>query len=126
MIAPDEKYVDSAALGSDVLDATIEKPEFNNFKKALYADLMLRFIKPFNNIPGTSIKYNTWDIAPFSLNRPIKKAVFSSPELQVLQQLGAGKKYSEIGLHPQQINRIVRKFCKEYTDKLASQVTNIA
>lgn len=123
MIAPDEKYIDSASLGSDVLDATIDKPEFNNPKIAIYADLMLRKIEGFSNIPATSIKYDTWDIAPFTLHRQIPKVQFSDPELRVLAQLGQGVKYSDIGLHPQQINRIVRKFCRVYTDGVASRIT---
>lgn len=118
MIAPDEKYIDSAGLGSDVLDAIVVKPEFNNPKKALYEDLMLRRSEAFSGITRTSIKFDTWDIAPFTLKRKIDKATFNDPELRVIAMLGEGKSYSEIGEHPQKITRIIRKFCKTYTENI--------
>lgn len=123
MIAPDEKYMDSASLGSDVLDAIIVKPEFNNPKVGLYHDIMLNRAKAFNGIPKTSIEYDTWDIAPFKLKRDVSKAVFQDPELRILAKLGQGATYKEIGEHPQKINRTIRKFCKLYIENQVSPVT---
>lgn len=123
LIAPNEKYVDSAGLGSDVLDCVIIKPDFKNPKIALYEDVLELNSSRFNNIPATQIKFDTWDIAPFRAKRPLSKMSFSDPELQILYQLGQGAKYSDIAEHPQKINRIVRKFARIYTEKITSQVT---
>ncbi len=124
MIAPDaSKYVDSAALGSDILDCRIKKESWKNPKLAVYLDTLEGDTLSLHDVPPTSINYNTWDIGNFRLKRDVSKAVFSDPELNILYQLGQGKTIAAIGEHRQKVNRIVRKFCRHYTENITSQVT---
>lgn len=118
MIAPHEKYVDSASLGSDVLDAVIVKPEFKNPKIALYRDILEDREEWFNNIPPTQLKFDTWDIAPFKLEPDRTKPRFTDEQLERLRLFGNGATHKDLGLHPMEMNRLLRKFAKVYTDSL--------
>lgn len=126
MIAPDEKYVDNAGLGSDVLDAVIVKPEFKNPKIALYRDIMEDREAWFRNIPASSIEYDTWDIAPFKLKAEIAKTAFSDPELNLLQRYADGATIQSLGIHKETFRRLLRKFAKRYTEQVRTQTPKIA
>jgi len=113
MIAPHEKYLDSATLGSDVLDGVFIKPYFKNPKVGIYEDILEPFKITINNIPRTSVKFDTWDVAPFNATKPPEKPKFQEKSLNILWEWSHGKTYKELGLHRMQINRLVRKFIKE-------------
>jgi len=113
IICPHEKYIDSATMGSDVLDAIIIKPNFKNPKVALYYDVMEETEICFTEIPRTSIHFNTWDIAPFQLKRSEQFPRFSDKTLNLLWEWANGKPYKKLGLHPMELNRMVRKFVKK-------------
>lgn len=115
-IAPDEKYIDSAGLGSDVLDGIIFKPEFKNPKVALYHDLQNYSSEAFTNLPQTNIEFNTWDIATFTLKSDKPKTPFTDKELAILEQLGGGVLRNKIPYHHEEINRTIRKFAKLYIE----------
>lgn len=118
IIAPDSKYLDRSALGSDVLDAVILKQNFSNPKKALFQDLQRDNQVSLNNIQRTSIQFDTWDIAPFvekSFNS--KTPMFPEKDKQMLWEWANGKRASDIGLDRTQIRRINKKFLLEALSK---------
>jgi len=113
IVCPHEKYIDSATLGSDVLDAIIVKPQFKNPKVALYHDIMEDIEIWFTEIPRTSVHFNTWDIAPFKLKRETPTPKFKDEDLNILWEWAHGKTAKQLGLNRNQIRRIVHKFIKE-------------
>ena len=117
MIAPHSKYIDSAALGSDILDAVFTKPNFRNPRVALYDDLMDGAELTFTNIPKTSIHFDTWDVAPFTLKGETQKPLFKEKDLEVCWEWSHGKTAKALGLHSMQLSRIVKKFVKETMDR---------
>jgi len=112
MIAPHEKYVDSATLGSDVLDAIILKPYFKNRKIALYQNVLENEETWITEIPPTQLKFNTWDVAPFKKTADQQKPQFEDQDLNLLWEWCHGKTHKDLGLHPMQLNRLARKFVK--------------
>lgn len=111
-IAPHEKYIDGAGLGSDVLDGVFVKPFFKNPKVAIYEDKLEAFDFTLKDIPRTSLKFDTWDIAPFNLRRPNSKPQFSDQTLNNLWELSHGKTAKDLGLHQQQVSRMWKNFIK--------------
>jgi len=123
MIAPHEKYVDSAALGSDVLDGVFTKRYFNNPKVSIYEDKIENFTVSIKRIPSTTIRFDTWDVAPFKATKPSEKPKFRVKDLDVLWEWSHGKTYKDVGLDRKQINRLVRKFIREVLEnKVTSDV----
>ncbi len=116
LIAPDEKYIDSAGLGSDVLDGIITKPEFKNPKKALYHDLQIFEQEAFDNLPRTKIHFDTWDIATFTLKSDKPKTPFSDKELIILEKYGSGTRRADMPYHHEEVTRTLRKFAKLYIE----------
>lgn len=113
LIAPHEKYVDSATLGSDVLDAVIIKPYYRNRKIALYQNLLEDTEIWITEIPPTRLRFNTWDVAPFTKEPPARKPKFRDRQLQILWEWSQGTSHKDLGLHPMQINRLARRFIRE-------------
>lgn len=113
----DEKYVDNAALGDDVLDGVFMKYQSYNPKVALYNDLLQHFKREITNIPATSIKFDQWDVAPFRQHPINNKPVFKEKDLEVLWDISHGKTAEQLGLHTQQLTRIWKKFVKETLEK---------
>ena len=116
-ITVNEKYVDNAALGSDVLDGVFEKPDYKNQKLALYIDYLEYYTQTLTGIPGTSIEFDTWDVAPFKEHAPTRKPKFKKKEMNILWDLTHGKTANELGLHSQQIARLWRKYVKESLER---------
>lgn len=112
-IAPADVYVDSRTLGSDVIDAKIVKPYFDNQKVALYVDLLTNSKVWLNNIPSTIIDFDTWDIAPFVKDSPIRKPDFKDKELSLLWEWSHGKSPRELEIHNWKLHRILVKFVKK-------------
>lgn len=121
MIAPHEKYVDSAALGSDVLDGVFIKPYFRSPKVGIYNDGLENIKLTITNIPKTNVNFDTWDVAPFKATRKAEKPKFQDTQLDILWKWSHGDTYKSLNLHPQEINRLARKFIRE---SLESQVHN--
>jgi hypothetical protein len=112
-ITVNEKYADSAVLGSDVLDGYFEKPNFKNPKVGLFTDFLEDAEKSLTDIPPTSIEFDTWDVAPFTEFGKDRKPKFKEKELQILWEWSHGKGYKDLGLHPMQVNRLTRKFIRK-------------
>lgn len=117
LIAPHEKYMDSASLGSDILDAVIVKPNFKNPKIALYDDLMEDEQFTIVDLPRTSLNFNTWDIAPFKKESSTRIPKFKDKDLEHLWFWSHGKSIKQLGLYPMQINRLSRKFIRETMER---------
>lgn len=113
MITPNEKYVDRTTLGSDVLDGYFIKPRFDNPKVALYYDLLESFDKKLFGIPRTSIKFDTWDSAPFT-QFSTKTPRFKDKDMQMAWRWLHGSKIEDLGIQAVQLHRIQRKILKEY------------
>jgi len=113
-VTPNEKYVDSAALGSDVLDGVFLKPNFRNQKILLYVDKLEGFNLSIYGIPPTSIKFDTWDSADFTLKRIIVNPLFSDKDHALLWRWANGETLKEIDVHPEAFRRINRKFLREH------------
>jgi len=116
LIAPHEKYIDNATLGSDVLDARIIKNPWNP-KIALYVDYFRSTPIEFYDVPRTSVKFDTWDVAPFTEHGPKQKPKFKDRDLEILWDWSHGATVKDLGLHPQQINRLCRKFIREVLER---------
>jgi len=110
-ITPHEAFIDSAIWGTDVLDGVFTKSH-ENPKIALYDDYLESFTKNLYGIPPTTIKFDTWDVAPFT-EKPTLSPRFRERDLQILWEWSHGKSFKELGLHPMQLNRLVRKFVKQ-------------
>jgi len=116
-ITVNEKYADTAVLGSDVLDGYFSKPNYKNQKVAIYVDLLEGFSKGITGIPPTSIDFDTWDVAPFREHGKDAKPKFKDKDLNILWEWSHGKTYKDVGLHKMQINRLVRKFIRQTLEK---------
>jgi len=114
-IAPHEKYMDNAALGSDVIDAVFHK--YRNKKVALYRDEMENYTLSISNIPRTSIDFDTWDVAPFTSHGVKEKPLFKDRDLEVAYDWSHGKTAKDLGLHSMQLHRILKKVLKEVTER---------
>lgn len=112
-ITVNAKYIDNAALGSDILDGYFLKPYYKNQKIALYQDLLDYSDMWLRKIPSTSIKFDTWDIAVFKEYGLKKKPRFKTQELEKLWDWCHGMTYKDLDMHPQQLNRVLRKYVKE-------------
>jgi len=130
LLAPHEKYIDTAALGTDVLDAVIIKNPYGledviaGRKIALYEDLFGDRLIEFHDFPPTNVKFDTWDVAPFTKKpSPTEVPKFKDTELEILWEWCHGKTIRELGIHKMQLNRIVRKFVKEVMERDVSRFT---
>ena len=117
LVTPHEKYLDSASLGSDILDAVIVKPNFKNPKIALYDDLLEDEQFTVKDLPPTSLHFNTWDVAPFKKESSTRIPKFKDKDLEQLWLWSHGKTIRELGLYPMQLNRLSRKFIKEIMER---------
>lgn len=112
MAVPAEKYIDSATLGSDVLDAVVLKPNFKNPKIAYYEDKLEGYSTRLYDIPRTVVKFDTWDVAVFKKSGVKKKPKFKTKEKEIAWEWAHGKTHKDLGLYPMQIHRIIKKVLK--------------
>lgn len=115
-ITPNEKYVDSTALGSDILDGVFIKPQkFKDLKKnqkiALYYDELEGFKKDLYNIPRSSIEFDTWDVATFQQSS-YKYPKFKEEDKEMLWKWCNGATAKSLDLTRTQIRRIAHKFIR--------------
>jgi len=108
-----ETYVDNAVLGQDILDGYFFKPNFRNPKVALYQDYLEDLDLDIYDLPKTTVKFDTWDSAPFTEHSPNSRPQFKDKDLQIIWEWSQGKTYREFGLHPQSIHRILKKYVRE-------------
>jgi hypothetical protein len=95
---------------------------FISFTKPLLNE---EFSMEFYPVPRTNIPFDPYAIAPFKLTRPTQIPLsLKDKELQILWEWSVNNKsVVQLGLHPQQLNRIVRPFVKKVLQEQASDVT---
>lgn len=74
-----------------------------------------RKVMEFYPVPKTNIPFDPYKIAPFKLTAPTQvPASLKDKDMQILWEWGVNNKSApSLGLHPMQINRIVKKFVRE-------------
>jgi len=102
---------------------TFVKMEKSFGKIAYFEDRLEYSFKTITNIPKTSIHYDTWDSAPFKRYGEKRMPQFKSKELENLWMYAHGTSYKGLGLHPQQLSRLLRKYIKESMEREYSQFT---
>lgn len=112
-----DEFVDNAFLGEQIIDGIMTMPIWDNPKFALYDDLLQGFKRDFKGIHDTSIKFDTWDTAPFKEHGAISKPLFKERDMNILWDWSHGKTAKDLGLHSMQINRVVKKFVKEVLER---------
>jgi len=118
-----EQYVDNAILGQDILDGYFFKPNFRNPKVALYQDNLENLDFGIDDLPKTTVKFDTWDSAPFTEHSPDRRPKFKDKDREILWKWSHGYTYKDLGLHRMQIHRLCTKFIRETLEKDESQVT---
>lgn len=117
LVAPAEKYIDNAALGSDILDITVNKFDFKTPKVALWVDHMEEQEILLRDIPRTSVGFDTLSVATFQKNSPRKMPRFKDKDMENLWLWSHGSTQKALGVHPQYFQRILKKFVKEIMEK---------
>ena len=88
-----------------------ERTRFKVHQAIIVSDLIPGGEAYFDEIPPTSIKFDPYEIAPFTLT-PAKRK-FRSAELQALWNWAVeGQTWREQGLHQEQARRILRRFIR--------------
>ena len=108
-----DEYVDNAILGQDILDGYFLKPNFRNPKVALYQDYLEMIELDVYDLPKTTVKFDTWDSAPFREHSKNLTPQFKDKDLELLWKWSQGHMYKDLEVHPMKINRLCRKFIKE-------------
>jgi hypothetical protein len=112
-IAPADYFIDSAMLGSDILDVRIRKWNFKNPKVGVWFDLMEDRRIDLTEIPKTKVLYDTHDIAPFTKTDPNAKPIFKDDDLRILWDWSHGMNSTQLGLTSLKIHRLTKKYIKD-------------
>jgi len=116
-ITVNEKYIDNAVLGTDILDGYFFKPNYKNPKLALYFDYLENHTQTLTGIPRTSIAFDTWDVAAFKEHGIVVKPEFKEKDIDILWDWSHGLTYKDLNVHPMKINRLTKKFVKEVLER---------
>lgn len=117
LIAPNERYVDSASLGSDMLDGRFWKPNYKNPTEAVYISELDHTSITIDHIPKTSIHFDTWDVAPFKEHGTAIKPKFKDEDTQLLWDWSHGKLNTPNNIMRVRLSRLRMKFIKEVLEK---------
>jgi len=110
----DPSYTDSAFMGAALLDGVFTKPGYTVSKNVLYDDLLEDFHLEYYGIPRTSVKFDTWDSADFTLRKkPTKTLLKDEIAKKFWEYVYENKKVCEIWDHPEKYRRDLKKFLKE-------------
>jgi hypothetical protein len=113
-IAPSSKRVDSGFLNTDILDAQIKKISMTSAKVVDYTHNDSYFL---TDLPRTSIKYNSKDLALFTMEKPEDEKTWSDccKAAKYYAQTGsyilAGRFFSPT-LKAEQVKRLIIDHCK--------------
>lgn len=105
-----------AILGQDTLDGFFFKPDYKNPKLALYQDYLEDLDQEIYDLPKTSVKFDTWDSAPFTEHSPNSRPQFKDKDLEMLWKWSNGHTIKDLGVHGMKLNRILRKYVRESLD----------
>jgi archaellum biogenesis ATPase FlaH len=110
VVAQDPDTIDSQFLNPTWLKALFVK---DSLKFARLISDMFETVITLRDIPPTTIKFDPYAIAPFTLKEPqrIPEWVLRDDQYKLLWGWAIeGKSLRALGVHPMQLNRIVRKF----------------
>lgn len=121
----EESNTDKAILSPAVLDGVWIKPSYKNKKIARFVDRLEHKSKRWYGIPKTSIRFDTWDSAPFKMHRDKTKIpAFQDGDKEKAWRLIRGETADQVGLQYQQIARLWRRLLKGYLEEEASRLTH--
>jgi hypothetical protein len=109
MVGQDRENLDSELRKRQWVKAVIEKI---SKKIARIISPLLGETVIWRNIPPTSIKFDPYALAPFTL-KPVYSKRFKDEDLQKLSDWANGKPWKELFKHPQECNRFVRSNIKK-------------
>lgn len=112
-----EKQTDGAILDPSIVDGFFEKPNYKNPKLALYQDQLEDLFSEWKELPSTNIHFDTYSSAPFTKHGKTRRPKFKTEELEKLWDYAHGVTYKDLGMHPQQMARLIRKYLKEYMER---------
>lgn len=124
-IAPNEKFIDSNYLNTDILDCRIKKISLHFAQVKNYLSWQSYTL---SDIPDTNIKFWSKDIAPFSLEKAVKLDKLSVEE-SCAYLYGKGKSYEVIGQglnppkHRTQVKRMVQRYLSLHFHELKKRDT---
>jgi len=109
-IGQNPKVLDTAIFDPAILDAIIKKLSWKN---AIYRDLVRHRQKIITEIPGTTVRFDSRDVAPFTM-KPITELKDLTPEMQVRKLYKSGLSFHKIAKElgygsPTQVIRVLRK-----------------
>jgi hypothetical protein len=84
-------------------------------KKAYLISSLLPQPYTFDNIPKTSISFDPYVLAPFQ-ESPTGKLLFKNKDLELMYEWANGKTYKDLGIHPQELHRLVVKYVKMFLE----------
>jgi hypothetical protein len=116
-VTVNEKYIDNASLGEDILDGVFVKPNYKNPKIALYRDLLDMRTQTLYDLPRTSIKYDTFDVAPFTERSTTKKPFFKEEWKKWLWDWANGTTIKELPVSRVHFQRVKKKFIKQMLER---------
>ena len=82
-------------------------------KIALYQDHLENLDLHISDLPSTTVKFDTRDSAPFTEHSDNRRPQFKEKHLEILWKWSHGHTYKSLGLHPMEINRILRKYVRD-------------
>jgi len=109
-IGQNPKVLDTAIFDPAILDAIVKKLSWKN---AIYRDLVRHRQKIITEIPGTTVRFDSRDVAPFTM-KPIIELKDLTPEMQVRKLYKSGLSFHKIAKElgygsPTQVIRVLRK-----------------
>lgn len=123
-----ENVLDSAAMDNDLLDAVFRKVFFPlhhplSRKIAQYTNLLTGDEMRIEKIPNTSIDFDSYDASPFTERPKIDSRQFKDEDMRLVYEWVNGATGKDLGLHPMQINRKVKKILKYFFENNTSPIT---
>lgn len=113
-IGQNPKVLDTAIFDPAILDAIIKKLSWKN---AIYRNLVRHRQKIITEIPGTTVEFDSRDVAPFTL-KPINQLKDLTYPQQIAKLYSQGLSYHKIAeqlgyKHPTQVKRLLQSFVKD-------------
>jgi hypothetical protein len=123
-IAPSEKRVDSGFLNTDILDAQIKKITLTSAKVTDYYNNDCYFL---TDLPRTSIKYNSKDLALFNMEKEedvksMTDCCKAAKYYSLTKNYTATGKYFSPPLVAEQVKRLIIKHCEHGNSRLTYPV----
>jgi hypothetical protein len=127
-ITPFREILDKGLLHPDLLDGYFDRFNKQHRDKASYFDIYNRSLPHFYfyNIAKTHIRYNPYGVSEFTEKPKIPGVIFKDKDVKLIYDWSKGSTCKELGIHPQALNRIVRKFCLNRIEEMDSHDHKLA